>query len=179
MKPDSETFTTAAAFRLAFDESFADVQTQDHQVQESLLLVRIGGDPYAIRLREITELVTTRAVVPLPSSDHNLLGLAGIRGNIVPVFGLGPLLGYIISPDASRWAVLYGTDEPIALAFSEFEGYLQLPATAIHRDSRIAESERDTPEIAHVETGPRPIIDIHRVVGLIRNRSNHERPPEE
>jgi len=46
---------------------------------ENLLAVRVSGDGYAIRVAEISGLVTGKKVVPIPTSIVELLGVAGIR----------------------------------------------------------------------------------------------------
>src|ERR1039458_9829099 len=52
------------------------------------------GNPYAIRLRDIAGIVAGPKVAPVPAVTLDLLGLAGIRGGVVPVFGLASILGY-------------------------------------------------------------------------------------
>src|ERR1039458_7695948 len=84
----------AAALRQAFDQSFALPPPPASQEVEDLLAIRVAGNPYAIRLRDIAGIVAGRKVVPVPAVRLDLLGLAGIRGGVVPVFGLASILGY-------------------------------------------------------------------------------------
>lgn len=97
----------------------------------SFLAVRIGHDEYALRVHEIQSFVAARKVVPVPSTVPALLGLAGIRGVVVPVFSLGALMGYADDNAPPRWFVLCRSGDPIALAFADFEGYLELPASEV------------------------------------------------
>jgi purine-binding chemotaxis protein CheW len=163
--------TKAMQLRHAFDLSFAAPLSQESQDVEDILTVRIGGDPYAIRLRDIAGVVTKRPVVSVPSPRHDLLGVAGIRGNIVPVFDLASLLGYPQVPNATRWMVLCALDEPIALAFSDFEGYLRLPASALHVDEKPRTAQQHPQEIARTDSGVRPVISIPLIVATIRHQS--------
>ena len=78
----------AAALRQAFDLSFALPPPPASPEVEDLLTIRVAGNPYAIRLRDIAGMVAGRKVVPVPSVTLDLLGLAGMRGGVVPVFGL-------------------------------------------------------------------------------------------
>jgi purine-binding chemotaxis protein CheW len=97
----------AAELRQAFDLSFALPPPQASQEVEDLLTIRVAGDPYAIRLCDIAGMVTGRKVVPLPAATLDLLGLAGIRGGIVPVFGLSSILRYqVASTDVGVRAVI-------------------------------------------------------------------------
>jgi chemotaxis signal transduction protein len=169
----------AAALRDAFDRSFALPPAQAPEEHEDLLAIRVAGHPYAIRLRDITGIVDKRTIVSVPAAAPSLLGLAGIRGEIVPVFGLSSILGHAEPAEAPPWMVLCGTDEPIALAFSEAEGYLRLPKAALHatRDPRTAPEYIN--EIVTTEAGVRPVIGIPVVVAAIHKRSGPQRPAKE
>lgn len=144
-----------------------------------MLLIRVGGDPFAIRLRDIGGLIAKSIMVPVPASGNNLLGLAGIRGSIVPVFGLAPLFGYPQAADGARWIVLCASEEPIALGFAEFEGYRRLPASSILSDEGPRGAREYSPETARMDNGHRPVIDIARVVASIRKRNTLDRLPQE
>ena len=124
----------ASQLRLAFDSAFALPPSVASPPGEDLLTIRVAGDPYAIRLTDIAEILTERRIVAVPSVTPDLLGLAGIHGGIVPVFGLSSILGYAPDPGSPRWMVLCSSEEPFALAFSDFEGYLRLPTSALHAD---------------------------------------------
>ena len=69
----------AAELRQAFDLSFALPPPQELVEVEDLLTIRVAGDPYAIRLRDIAGMVAGRKVVPVPAVTPDLLGLAGSR----------------------------------------------------------------------------------------------------
>jgi chemotaxis signal transduction protein len=160
----------AAALRHAFDQSFAAAPPQDAEAVEDLLVVRVAGDPYAIRLREITGIVTKRPVVPFPTTRGDVLGITGIRGNLVPVFSLASLLGYDQAADATQWMVLCALDEPVALAVSDFEGYVRLAASAIYTDDRRRPDQQYPQEIARTDGGVRPVISIPLIVATIRQQ---------
>jgi purine-binding chemotaxis protein CheW len=66
-----------------------------------------------------------RAIVPVPSPLPELLGLAGFRGSVVPVYDLRLLLGHPQS-EPPRWLVLAAGPEVVALAFEGFEGQLRV-----------------------------------------------------
>ena len=144
---------------------FALPPPQAAQQIEDLLAIRVAGDPYAIRLREIAGMVAGRRVIPVPAIPLDLLGLAGLRGGVVPVFGLASILGYGQAPGSPRWMILCGAEEPIALAFSDFEGYLRLPKSSL--------------QVANTEAGVRTVINIPLIVAAIRNRSGHNRLAKE
>jgi chemotaxis signal transduction protein len=169
----------ASDMRRAFDLGFAMPPADVAGEVVDVLAIRVAGEPYAIRLLEIGALIADRKIVPLPSSAPDLLGLAGIRGGLVPVFGLASILGHGQGGDGARWMVIHGAHEPIALAFSELEGHLRLPRADIHA----AEAPRaDRPylrEVAHTPGGIRAVIDVPLLVAAIHDRPGRERPGPE
>jgi chemotaxis signal transduction protein len=159
----------AAELRRTFDLSFASPPPPPQEV-EDLLTLRIAGDAYAIRLRDIAGIVTDRKIIPVPAATLDLLGLAGIRGGIFPVFGLASLLGHDRTGDSPRWMILCGTDEPVALAFAEFDGYLRLPRSSIHADEGIRPARHYVDQLAHTDAGVLSVIGIPGIVATLRNR---------
>src|ERR1035437_1099261 len=142
--------STSAKLRQAFDRSFALPPSQASQEVEDLLTIRVAGDPYALLLRDIAGMVTGRRVVPIPAVTPDLLGLVGIRGGIVPVFDLASILGYGPAPGSPRWMILCGEEEPIALAFSDFERYLRLPTSSIHADESLPATRQHVKYVKYV-----------------------------
>ena len=169
----------AAELRQAFDLSFALPPPQASQEVEDLLTIRVAGDPYAIRLSDIAGIVAGRRVIPVPAVTLDLLGLAGIRGGVVSVFGLASILGYGQAPGSPRWMILCGAEEPIALAFSDFEGYLRLPKSSLHADENLRTTRQYVNQVASTEAGARVVISIPLVVATIRNRTGHNRLAKE
>jgi chemotaxis signal transduction protein len=176
---DSIEGNNAAQLRQAFDRTFASPPTSASPEVEDLLTIRVAGDPYAIRLLDIAEIVTERKVVSVPSVTPDLLGLAGVRGGIVPVFGLSSILGYGPDPESPRWMIICCSEEPIALAFSQFEGYLRLPTSALHADENFRatrEHVKYVNQVASTPDGARAVINIALIMATIRNRISQHRP---
>jgi chemotaxis signal transduction protein len=117
----------AEELRRRFDAAFVAAPVDRDEDLESFLAVKIGNEGYALRIRDVTGFAAARKIVPLPSPIAEMLGLAGIRGSVVPVFSLAAMIGYGQAQEVPRWFLLCGAAEPIALGFGEFEGYLELP----------------------------------------------------
>jgi purine-binding chemotaxis protein CheW len=169
----------AAKLRQAFDLSFALPPPPASQEVEDLLTIRVAGDPYAIRLCDIAGIVTGGKVVAVPAAAIDLLGLAGIRGDIVPVFGLASILGYSQPPESPRWMLLCGADESIALAFSDFEGYLRIPKSCLYADENLRATRQYVSQAASTNAVVRCVISIPLILANIRNRIGHHRPTKE
>jgi chemotaxis signal transduction protein len=165
---------TAAALRSAFDESFAVAAGSKLERLEGLLAIRVGGDPYVLRLSQITGLYADLKVVAVPSPVAQLLGIAGLRGMIFPVYDLAALLRYAPAP-SPRWMVLAGGSQPVGLAFEGFDAHVQVPEASLISDEDLAAKATVTRQ--HVRGNVRVagtlrlIIQITSVVETIRN--NH------
>ena len=171
--------STAAQLQQAFDNTFALPPSLTSPEVEDLLTIQVAGDPYSIRLFDIAEIVSGRRVVSVPAGTPHMRGLAGIHGGIVPVFGLSSLLGYGPDPGPPQWMILCGSEDPIALAFSDFEGYLQLPRSALYADEKFRNTQENVKyvnQVASTPNGVRAVISIPLIVATIRNRISQHRP---
>lgn len=161
--------TSASELRRAFDRSFAEVQRTGTIPQDDLLAVRLGADPYAIRLSDIAGLFADKQITRLPSRVPALIGIAGFRGVILPVYDLTLLLGYS-STALSRWLVI-AAGVPVALAFDAFDGHLRLSRDAIApAESGTDLSRTHVREVARTSGGVRAIVHIPSVLDAIKKQ---------
>jgi purine-binding chemotaxis protein CheW len=123
-------FERARALRELFDRGFAEPASDRAGESTDFLAVRVNGDPYALRLSELLGLVADKRIVKTPSRSDALLGLAGFRGAITPVFDLARLLGYPPA-DTPRWLALTRDGALIGLAFELFEAHLRVTDEAL------------------------------------------------
>lgn len=162
---------TTLELKKAFDHAYAVPPPRlDSKQMENLLAIRVDGDPYAIRVSQINGLASDRKVVAVPSRTPELLGVVGIRGGLVPVYSLAALVGHDGDVNGGRWLALCGTEEPIGLAFSDFEGYFKVPLIHVYPaglNHAIHESVRDAVRTADVT---RAIVNIPSIVETIRRR---------
>jgi purine-binding chemotaxis protein CheW len=165
---------TAAALRSAFDESFAVAAASKLERLEGLLAIRVGGDPYVLRLSQITGLYADRRIVAVPSPVVQLLGIVGLRGMMSPVYDLAALLRYppAVSP---RWMVLAGGSQPVGFAFEGFDAHVQVSEASLVSGEDQPVGAVTTRQHARgsirVAGALRLIIQIASVVETIRN--NH------
>jgi chemotaxis signal transduction protein len=167
------TDSTAARLAEAFDREFATVPALDEARRETFLAIRLGDAPYAVRTAEIAGLVTDRRVVPLPSSEPSLLGVASFRGRVVPVYDLAALLGHA-ARGAGRWLLLVDGGEA-ALSITMFEAQLSLAAG---ERMVAAQALASRPHLSGaVEAGGivRPVADLPSVMNEIRKRAQAAR----
>ncbi|WP_433203983.1 chemotaxis protein CheW [Dactylosporangium sp. CS-047395] len=164
--------TRLAELRDEFDKSFADPPRSAVAGHDDLLAIRAGGVRYALRLTQAAGLFPDRPVTRLPGPLGALLGVAGFRGAIVPVYDLAAVLGAAAmsagEEDGARWLVLAAGQPAVALAFAGLDGHLRVPSDAL-----IEEADGHGPHgclrgIVPLPDGARPIVDVPSVRAAVR-----------
>jgi purine-binding chemotaxis protein CheW len=169
---DKSIATIAASLRREFDRSFAAAPMTEIARVENFLAVRIGGDAYALRVTEIGGIYADRRIVPLSTPLPELLGLAGFRGQIVPVYDLSALLGYPARA-APRWLVLAQWRKAVALAFDAFEAQLMVSPERIVAAFNVEGMSNVRPHVrgaVQTDTAVRPIVHLPSVLDDIQKR---------
>jgi chemotaxis signal transduction protein len=178
MSGQPRTTATRSASELAreFDRSFADPARATDEDVEELLAIRVGGDAYAVRLRDVTGLVADRKIVPLPTPEPTLLGIVGLRNGLAPVYSLAALLGYGPAAEAPRWLLLVGPGPQFGLAFPEFDGHRRVARAEVSSNQGAgvgAGGNAQVPELVLIDDTRRGLIGIAALTETIRARVAH------
>jgi len=175
LTPLSPVTAKAAELRSVFDRARAVPFSSDGEEQtEDLLGIRISGDAYAIRVSEISGLATDKKIVAFPSPISELLGIAGIRGALVPVYSLAMLLGYSAETERTRWLALCGSDDSVALAFSDFEGYLRISGTQLYAAEQKDVARTQVQHVVRATDIVRAVVSIPTIRKTIQRRCGNE-----
>lgn len=164
---------TAAELRRAFDHAFAEAPSLATAPFEDFLAIRVGSDPYAVRLAEVSGVFVDRTVTRLPSPVPEFLGITGFRGTIVPVYDLRALLGY--EAGKPRWLLLTAA-ATLALAFDAFDGYLRLSRGDSEIEVQSEHSRQHVRGIVRVAEVLRPVVHLAAVVEAIERREQQGVP---
>jgi purine-binding chemotaxis protein CheW len=166
--------------RDAFDQTYTiPAASQAAEQMENLLSIRVAGDPYAIKVSEISGLVNNRKTIAFPSRVPELLGVAGIRGGLVPVYSLPALLGYSHDAGQPRWLALCGSEEPVGLAFGDFEGYLRVPQAQLHATEQKDDTRAHPKRVLRMADMVRAVVSIPYLLEMIKRRCNENRVSKE
>ncbi len=155
----------AAELRHAFDRAFAQPIRLDMVAREDLLGIRVGEQPYAIRLSEIAGLHAGKKVTRVPGGNAALCGIAGFRGALLPVYDLHVLLGHC-GGQTPRWLVV-ASAAPVALAFASFETQLRVARDEIVPQSARPEMPGHVREIVRTQNFIGPILHLPSVLEAI------------
>jgi chemotaxis signal transduction protein len=157
----------ARQLRAELDERFARPRELTRPPTVALLAIRIGEEPFALRLTETEGVLADRPITRLPSPVPELIGLCAIRGAIAPVYDLAALLGRAVTRrQPPRWLVLTKNHERLALAFDVLDGQIVVPATEIAATA--GDAAHDGTVLVHDVL--RPLIRIASVLDAIERR---------
>jgi len=170
---------SAAELREQFDQGFALPPEGTGEASIALLALRVRTDPFALRVSELAGLFVRRRVVPLPNSQGGLLGLMCLRGQLVPVYDMGVMLGYAPAKSAPGWLLQVQSAESFVLAFDAFDGQFVVPETAL-----LPVNAAHLPALCpqgHLEAvapcdSPRPVIDLSAVLATLMSAQAASRP---
>ena len=101
---------------------------------ERFLTFRGNGELYALGAEQVSEVIRLPALARVPQAPKGLLGLANLRGNVLPVASLRGLLGIAeadaVAPGTARAIVLDGA-APMALAVDSIEALVTVETDQI------------------------------------------------
>lgn len=114
-----------------------------------VLVFRVGGDPYALPVERVREVVAYRAPRRLPAADPWQRGVVAVRDELLRVWDLAVRLG-VRGADDDAALVVVDAAEPVALAVGAVVGIRDVPAGR---------------EIVETDDGLVVVLDADRLLG--------------
>jgi len=114
-----------------------------------VLVFRVGGDPYALSVDRVREVVAYRAPRLLPAADPWQRGIVAVRGELLRVWDLALRLG-VRGADDDTALVVVGGAQPVALAVGAVLGVRDVP---------------EGREIVETDDGLVVVLDADRLLG--------------
>jgi purine-binding chemotaxis protein CheW len=105
------------------------------------LTFRLAGNLYALPAEYVLEVIHIPAVARVPHGPPSLLGIANLRGTVLPLVGLRELLGLATASaaEAATKAIVLDTGAPLALAVESVEGLVAIAEDRIEvRESELS-----------------------------------------
>jgi chemotaxis signal transduction protein len=163
-----------ATLREAFDRSFIEPPRDQVALAADLLAIRVANRRYVLRLTDTDGVFPDRPIMPLPGPVPALLGLAGFRRTIVPVYDLGAVLRVppVADRTSLRWLVLHAGTPPVAVAFSDLDGHVRVPADAVIPEASEDAARGCLSGMVRLPDGPRPIVDLGAVRAAIQTMTS-------
>lgn len=178
MSPNRNPENQLATLRTSFMEAFAQAPAQATAPVSNLLAIRVGGIDFALRIGELAGLVANKKIVPLPTAVSELLGIAGVRGALVPVYSLASLLNAAQDGAPNRWIALSST-AAVGLAFGHLDGYVQVSQSDIYAATQANVTHAHVQEVVRSGDKIRPVISMASLVAAIQQRCGPQRGNKE
>jgi purine-binding chemotaxis protein CheW len=147
---------------------------------ERFLTLRAGGQLYAVPAGQVAEVIRLPAIARVPQAPKGLLGLANLRGNVLPVASLQGLLGGEATTDAATRAIVLDGTAPVALAVDAVEALVTVDAGQIEtRQAELAARPGELLKGAFAADGKKSIakiLDIAALIGAAFSQEERARP---
>jgi purine-binding chemotaxis protein CheW len=135
---------------------------------ERFLTFRVGGELYALPANQVAEVIRLPAVARVPQAPRGLLGLANLRGSILPVASVRGLMGADESAEATTRAIVLDGAAPVALAVDAVEALVAVETEQIEtRQAELATRPGERLKGAFAADGKKTIAKILDIEGLI------------
>jgi purine-binding chemotaxis protein CheW len=131
--------------------------------QRRFLTFRLDGRLYALPAEDVVEVIRTPSVARVPQSPKALVGIANLRGTVLPLASLRGLLGLDEAEVAGARAIVLEGAAPAALAVDSVEALVSVAADRV--ETRQAELASEPGELLtgafHIEgLGAAKILDV-------------------
>jgi purine-binding chemotaxis protein CheW len=135
---------------------------------ERFLTFRANGQLYALPAEQVSEVIRMPAVARVPQAPRGLLGLANLRGTVLPVASLRGLLGADEPAGATARAIVLDGAAPVALAVDGVEALVTVDADQIEtRQAELAARPGERLKGAFAADGKNAIARILDISALI------------
>lgn len=134
----------------------------------------LGGELHACDVMLVQEVVTRRKVHPLPDMPSRLLGVLRLRGELIPVLDVAPLLDLSLQDASLRTLLIVETELGwVAVATDGVHEVMHLSAGS-YRRAPLTGRERDAfvVGVARVEGRLLTLIDLAE---MLREQTTHAR----
>jgi purine-binding chemotaxis protein CheW len=109
--------------------------TPDTAPTRRFLTFRMGNRLYAVAAETVSEVIRLPPVARVPQSPRALLGVANLRGAVLPIASLRGLLGQgEIASDAGSRAIVLEGGAPVGIAVDAVDALVSVEATTIQTD---------------------------------------------
>jgi purine-binding chemotaxis protein CheW len=151
----------------------ADTEAEVLPVPEALpaaraCVVRLGGRPFAVDISDVREVVALEATTTVPGSPSVVVGVMNLRGHVLPVVEIRPLLGLPARPGVDRALVFADGDYRAAVLIEAVLGLTTVDAVRLTADDSafpltLGEIDVDTGGRALLLDGPAVLTALRQV----------------
>jgi purine-binding chemotaxis protein CheW len=131
---------------------------------------RLGGELHACDVALVEEVVSRRAVHPLPDVPDHLVGMLSLRGELLPVLDVAPLLGLVRDATRPPVVIVCETREGrVGVAAEGVDEVVDVPADAV-RPAPHGAAEREG-YVAGVARLDGALVNLIDLAEMLRDRT--------
>ena len=94
-------------------------------------LFRIGEDSYAIPVGMLTEIIIPQKLFPVPTTPPHVLGIINLRGNIVPIVDIRPVLSLPRQSEPGQIAILKHGSITLGIVVDDVSEVVAVPESSL------------------------------------------------
>lgn len=143
-------------------------------VPSRICLITLGGELFAIDLRHVREVFELESVTPVPGMPASLVGVANLRGTVVPLADLRPSLGVSASAAPKYAVVVRHGAQQVGILIDEVP-----EIRTIHADDMLAASARGVTEsrpflsgLLKIEDRMSGMVEVSRLLASVEGSTN-------
>jgi purine-binding chemotaxis protein CheW len=154
----------------------ADVIDVTAEEQIRVCLFSIGEDTYAIPVEALTEIIIPQKIFPVPTTPGHVLGVINLRGNIIPIVDIRPVLALPQRNASGQIAILKHHQVPLGIVVDAVveiasiskSRFLEVPAEHAMQTQAGKSRSRFLRSIIQREDGAIALLDIEKVFNEIK-----------
>lgn len=139
-------------------------RVQERAGEQELLVVRIGGECFALPLEAIDELVEAPRLRVVPGAPEGLLGLFTLGGVLLPLYSPIGVLGVAPASDPAA-LVMRGGRSRIAIAVDDADDVIRVPLSGVIDAPRTGHHDDVVPGVIWRNGELLTLLDARVVVG--------------
>ena len=156
-------------------DAAADVIDVMAEEEVRVCLFSIGEDIYAIPVEALTEIIIQQKIFPVPTTPGHVLGVINLRGNIVPIVDIRPVLSLPQRSASGQIAILKHNQIPLGIIVDAVEEVASIPKSRFlevppeHALQQAGKSRnRFLKSVIQRESGVAALLDVDKVFEAIR-----------
>lgn len=143
-------------------------------VTSRICLITLGGECFAIDLRYVREVFELESITPVPGMPSSLVGVANLRGTVVPLADLRPSLGVSVSAMPKYAVVVRHGTQQVGILIDEVP-----EIRTIHPDDMLAASTRGVTDsrpflsgLLKIEDRMSGMVEVSRLLASVEGSIN-------
>ncbi len=141
-----------------------------------ICLFSMGGDYYAVTVDVLAEIIIPQKIFSVPTTPSHVIGVINLRGNIVPIVDIRPVLSLAPQTGVNQIAIIRhqqtiigivvdSVSEVVAVPLSSI---LPLPAEVTVQDAGARNRSRYLQAVVQRQSGVAAMLHIERLLEAIK-----------